>query len=215
MPDDLSQYEIPNNSISCFIGRICEEPGDAFENDGILWVDIYDVNGDNESSPAHGEDGTTQYKAIASWTLRAAYTAWNKPPMIKFKGKVKLKGRVTMNNAQLSNVTLSGGPPLQGTVTCPLGPGTSMTPLSISAASGTAKVEQAQDAEIEMTTEDNLDIELTSQLAAQLPWCVSDDGASEGDNPDEGSPFIKEGDKALCMAFGNSLSNLYVVDIFR
>ena len=215
MINKSSQYTIPNNSISCFIGRICEEPGDSFENDGILWVDIYDVNGENSDSPVHDEDGTTQYKAIASWTLRAAYTAWNKPPLIKFKGSMKLKGRITMNNAQLSNVSISGGPPLQGTCTTPVGPGTSTTPVAISSATGTAKIEQTSDAEIEMTTDDNLDIELTSQLAAQLPWCVADEKAKEGDTLDEERPFIKVGDKALCMAFANSLSNLYVVDIFR
>lgn len=216
--DSLEQYEIPKNSKSCFIARICEEPGDDFEKDGILWVDCVDI-GDENSGPAHGEDGTTQVKAIASWSLRSAFIAWNKPPKLKFKGSIKMKGRITMSNAQLSNVTISGGPPLQGPVTGTAGVipvvGNAVSPVTISAASGVAKIEQAQGAEVELTTDDNLDIELTSQLAAQLPWCVADEGASEGDDVDEGQPFIKKGDMALCMAFGNSLSNLYVIDIFR
>lgn len=209
-----SQNSIPRNSISCFIGRICEDPGDSFEKDGILWIDTQDL-GDEEDGPAHGEEGSTQIKATASWTLRAAYTAWNKPPMIKFKGSVKLKGKVSMSNAQLSNVSISGGPPLNGNVTTPAGPGTATVPVAISSASGTAKIEQSQDAEIEMSTDDNLDIELTSQHGAQLPWCVASEDAEEGYNPDEGQPFIKAGDMALCMAFGNSKSNLFVVDVFR
>lgn len=208
----LSQYEIPRNSISCFIARICEDPGDNFEKDGILWVDTNDLGG-TESGPVHGEDGTTQRKAIASWTLRAAYIAWNKPPKIKFKGSAKMKGRITMNNAILSNVTLTGGPPLNG-LASPM-PLQVSTPVMISSASGSAKIEQATNAEIEMSTQDNLDIELTSQQAAQLPWCVESDGASEGDEVDVEGQFIKEGDMAICVAFANSLSNLYVVDILK
>ena len=199
-----SQFEIPRNSISCFIGRICEEPGNSFEKEGILWVDTVDMTG-SEGGPSHGEQGTTERKAIASWTLRAAYIAWNNPPMIKFKGHLKLKGKVSMPNAQLSNVTLAGGPPLQGpTVTAP------------SNASGMAKIEQAMNAELDVSTEgSNLDIELTSQTGAQLPWCVASEGAADSDPTDEEGKFIKAGDLALCMAFGNSLSNLYVVDILR
>ena len=209
---DQSQYNIPRNSISCFIGRICEEPSDDFASDGILWVDLCDLDG-TQNGPKHGEDGSTQLKAIASWTLRSAYIAWNNPPNIKFKGKAKLKGKVSMPNAQLSNVVLSGGSPLIG-VASPI-PLTVSTPVAISSAVGSAKIEQLSGAEIDMSTEDNLDIEITSQKCAQLPWCVKSDGASEGDTPDEEEPFIKEGDKALCLAFGNSTSNLFVVDIFR
>lgn len=215
---DTKQFEIPRNSISCFIGRICEEPNESFESDGILWVDVVDLDG-KYGSPKHGEQGTTQRKALASWTLRAAYIAWNKPPKIKFKGGVKLKGRVTMSNAQLTNVNLSGGAPMQGTALCSPYAGTATIPVAISSATGTAKIEQQTDAEIEMSTEnDNLDIELTSQMEAQLPWCVSSTDAEEGkeiSTDDEEHSFIKVGDLALCMAFGNSLSNLYVVDIFR
>lgn len=211
-----SQFEIPRNSISCFIGRICEEPGDSFEKEGILWVDTVDMTG-SEGGPSHGEPGTTERKAIASWTLRAAYIAWNNPPMIKFKGHLKLKGKVAMPNAQLSNVTLAGGPPLQGpTVTSPSLPGTATIPFTISNASGMAKIEQSINAELDVSTEgSNLDIELTSQTGAQLPWCVASEGAADSDPTDEEGKFIKAGDLALCMAFGNSLSNLYVVDILR
>lgn len=213
--NEISQYEIPRNSLSCFVGRICETPSDSFEVDGILWVDFSDLDG-SQNGPAHGEGGTTQRKAIASWTLRSAYVAWKRPPKIKFKGTAKMNGRITMNNAQLSNVMISGGPPMQGTVTTPAGPGTSTTPVAISSASGTAKIEQSSGAEIEMTTDDNLDIELTSQVAAQLPWCVNDSGNSkEGETVSEEGLFIKKGDYALCLAIGNSLSNLYVVDIFK
>ena len=214
MSTDQDRFKIPPNSISVFIGRICEDVSDDFAQNGILWVDLDDLTGDSDS-PKHGESGTTQRKAIASWTLRSAYIAWTLPPKIKFKGSAKLKGRITMSNAQLTNVNISGGPPLQGTVTCPLGPGTSSTPVAISSASGSAKVEQTQDAEIEMTTDDNLDIELTSQLGAQLPWCVDSENAEEGAEIDEEQVFIRAGDLALCMAFGNSLSNLFVVDILR
>lgn len=211
-----NQFEIPRNSISCFIGRICEEPGSAFEEDGILWVDISDLD-DTDGGPKHGESGTTQRKAIASWTLRSAYIAWNKPPKITFKGHLKLKGKISMPNAQLSNVTLAGGPPLQGpTVTIPALPGTATIPFAISSASGMAKIEQAMGAELDVATDgNNLDIELTSQTGAQLPWCVNDTGAAKEDVVDEEGVFIKKGDFALCMAFGNSLSNLYVVDILR
>lgn len=210
--NDLKQYEIPLNSVSCFIGRVCADVSDSFANDGIIWVDLQDLDG-SQGGPNHGEPGSTQIKAIASWTLRAAYIAWKNPPNIKFKGKAKLKGKISMPNANLSNVTLSGGPPLMG-VASPV-PMQVSTPVAISAAQGTAKIEQASGAEIDMSTEDNFDIEITSQHAAQLPWCVKSDGFSEGDMPDEEETFIKAGDKALCMAVGNSLANLFVVDIFR
>lgn len=210
------QFTIPRNSISCFIGRICEEPGESFADDGILWVDTSDLD-DTSDGPGKDESGTTQRPAVASWTLRAAYIAWNKPPKIKFKGHLKLKGTVSMPNAVLSNVTLAGGPPLVGpTVTFPVLPGQATIPFAISAATGTAKIEQQTIAELDVATEgSNLDIELTSQTAAQLPWCVSDSGASDGDEVADDGVFIHKGDFALCMAFGNSLSNLYVVDILK
>ena len=210
--NELKQYEIPINSISCFIGRICTDPDEDFATNGILYVDIHNVNS-TEDGPKYGESGSTQLKAIASWTLRSAFIAWNNPPNIKFKGKAKLKGKISMPNAQLSNVVLSGGPPLMGVASGP--PLQVSTPVAISSASGTAKIEQSSGAEIDMSTEGNLDIEITSQPCAQLPWCVASDGAADGDDVDEEGLFIKKGDLALCMAFGNSTSNLYVVDIFR
>lgn len=201
---------IPPNSISCFIGRIVEDPGDAFADDGILIVDFTNVTSEPET-----RDPAAEKKAIASWSLRAAYIAWNTPPMIKFKGKVKLNGKISMSNAQLSQVNIAGGPPLQGTTTCSTGPGTAMVPVNISSASGTAKIEQQSGAEIEMETGDDLNIELTSQTGAQLPWCVSPQEANEGDEIDQEGMFIKAGDKALCLAFGNSMNNLYVIDILK
>lgn len=201
---------IPPNSISCFIGRIVEDPGDTFADDGILIVDFTNVTSEPET-----RDPAAEKKAIASWSLRAAYIAWNTPPMIKFKGRVKLNGKISMSNAQLSQVNISGGPPLQGTTTCSTGPGTAMVPVNISSASGTAKIEQQSDAEIEMETGDDLNIELTSQTGAQLPWCVSPQEANEGDEIDQEGMFIKAGDKALCLAFGNSMNNLYVIDILK
>lgn len=212
---DSPQYTIPQNTISCFIGRICEDPTSSFADDGILWVDFDDLDG-SSNGPKHGEAGTTQKKAIASWTLRSAYIAWKLPPKIKFKGSLKLKGKVSMSNAQLSNVNISGGPPLNGTTTCGMGPGTAIVPVTISSASGTAKIEQASGSELDIATDgDNLDIELTSQKGAQLPWCVKTKDGAEGDDVDAEAEFIHAGDMALCLAFGNSYNNLYVVDIFR
>lgn len=216
MSNISEQFIIPPNTISVYIGRICEDVTDSFAEDGILWVDVHDLDG-SEGGPAHGEEGSTQIKATASWTLRSAFIAWKNPPKITFKGSVKLKGKISMPNAQLSNVTLAGGPPLTGTtVTVPALPGTATIPFAISNASGMAKIEQAANAQIEMATEgENLDIELTSQKAAQLPWCVKPDDASDGDDVDEEETFIKAGDYALCIACGNTIHNLYVVDILR
>ena len=210
------QFIIPPNTISVYIGRVCEDVTDSFAEDGILWVDVYDLDGSN-NGPAHGENGSTQIKATASWTLRSAFIAWKNPPKITFKGSLRLKGKISMPNAQLSNVTLSGGPPLTGTtVTVPSIPGTATIPFAISNASGIAKIEQSANALIDMATEgENLDIELTSQKSAQLPWCVKSDEASDGDEVDEEETFIKEGDYVLCIACGNTIHNLYVVDILR
>ena len=208
----LIQHQIPLNSISCFIGRVCEDVSDSFGDDGIIWVDLTDLDG-SQNGPPHDKSGTTQIKAIASWTLRAAFISWKNPPTIKYKGKMKLKGKISMPNAQLSNVSIMGGPPLTGVASPP--PLSVSTPVAISSAQGSAKIEQATGAEIDMSTEDNLDIEITAQTASQLPWCVKSTGYSEGDVPSDDETFIKAGDKALCMAIGNSLSNLFVVDIFR
>lgn len=223
MKEDVfsSPYEVPQNSISVFYARVCEAPGDGFENDGILTVDVDDL--DTSEGAKHGEkkgkNGSSERTAIASWTLRAAYTAWKKPPKITYKGSLKVKGKVKLNNANLSQVTISGGPPLQGTVACPLGPGTATVPVTISSASGSANIE-SQNAELEISTDgypdsDNFEIELIAQTGATLPWCVKSSDAETGDDVDPDESFIKAGDIALCMAFGNSLDNLYVVDILR
>lgn len=210
---------IPPNTISCFIGRICEDPSDDFGETGNLIIDINnvysEVNRDAQGYKKYGEPGSQEKLAKASWTLRAAWIAWSKPPKIKFKGKVKLTGKISMPNAQLTQVSLAGGPPMNGTVTCPLGAGTSLTPFTVSSASGTAKIEQSSGAEIDMETGEDLNIELTSQTGAQLPWCISGKDANEGDDTDPEGAFIKAGDLALCLAFGNSTNNLYVVDILR
>lgn len=215
MSGDKDQLSIPKNSISCFIGRICEEPGDSFGEDGILWVDLTNINKEPDQRIEHGNSGSPELKAIASWTIRSAWIAWNKPPKVKFKGSAKLKGKISMSNAQISNVTISGGPPLQGNTTCGMGPGTAIIPVNISSASGSAKIEQSSDAEIEMETGDDLTIELIQQHSAQLPWCVANSEAEEGSDLDEEASFIQAGDKALCIALGNSMNNLYVIDLLK
>ena len=115
---------VSNHTISCFIGRICSEPDEDFAKNGILIVDTSSVDGAGSNTKNYDENGTIRRAATASWSIRAAYIAWNNPPKITYSGKVKLKGRITMDNAQLSNVTISGGPPLQGVTT-----GVSVTPI--------------------------------------------------------------------------------------
>ena len=276
-------YGIPFNNVSCFIGRI-DELDENFEKTGIMWVDFDDVNGEKDKPP-HGEDGSPIRKVIASWTIRSAYAAWINPPVLKYKGRFKLngsmqvdemefkcekvsmkgKGRIKLGNAQLSQVTLAGGPPLTGTVAHPLGPGTSTTPVAISNASGMATIEsQGPMAELEFNTDDatikfnsevtfkvndnklhfpelhtaksgldGYDIELKLDKAQTMPWCtdisdINGDDQTPGDGDDMSADdsqskarprdkFIatgKAGDKALCMAFNNSLDQLYCVDIF-
>lgn len=212
---DLTYSKVPGNSISCYIGRICETPGDDFCTNGILWVDLYDLTG-TSNKPPHGESGTTQYKAYASWTLRSAYIAWNRPPKIKYKGRITGKGKLDLKSAMLSNITIAGGAPLNGITTIPVPPlvGQTVSPVAIAGATGTADISvMTPNCNIDVSTEE-LEIELTSQNSAQTPWCLTSDSV-EGDEVYEDEDFIKAGDKALCMAFGNSLNNLYVVDIFR
>lgn len=241
--DALWYYEVPRNSVSCFIGRICEEPGDGFEENGALWVDLSDVDGTG-NGPRRGEAGSTIYKAIASWSLRAAFTAWKKPPKITYYGEMKLKGtakgklgNIHLNNAILDQVTLSSSVPLLGETLTPVPPsptpllGKTITPTTITNATGVgtikcdgmAEFEFSQDNTVEVefhtgdTGEENdqLNVALTSQHAAQLPWCVQSNGAEENDELDEEEKFIKVGDLALCMAINNSTDYLFVVDIFR
>lgn len=246
MTEQNSQWTIPQNSLSCFIGRVCEkiEP-DQFKKDGVLWVDFYDLNGD-KNSPNHDEDGTTHKKVIASWTLRAAYTAWEYPPAITYQGNLNCVGTIkisdadiTLDNATLSNVSISGGPPLQGTTTCGMGPGTAVVPVNISSASGSAKISTTQKGSISTpkdetceinihTSGDSLNITLIPSEHSQVPWCANPDSSKSVANINEKGKiedmnevdiksrehFIQEGDKVLCMAFGNSYNNLYAVDIF-
>lgn len=163
----FSPWSIQPNSISCYIGRICELD-ENFEKNGIMWVDFYDLNGSGENKKKHDEEGTNQIKVIASWTIRSAYAAWINPPVLKYKGRLVLNGAMTidemefqcdkcdikgtgkvkLSNASLSNVTLSG-PPLNGGAPLPVQagpfPGMSVGPIPFSAAgaSGTATMEAA------------------------------------------------------------------------
>lgn len=218
--DNTLPHDVPANSISVFYARICAEPDDDFESTGKLYVDISDLNTDDNAKhgPDYSEKNSSQKVAIASRTLIAAYTAWKSPPLLKYKGKLKVKGTVKLSNANLSQVSISGGPPLQGNTTCGMGPGTATVPVNISSASGSAKIE-SQDAELEISTEgypddDNFELELISQSASVVPWCVSP-GVDPGQEVDLEASFIQKNDIALCMAFGNSLDHLYVVDIIR
>ena len=78
-------------------------------------------------------------------------------------------------------------------------------------------------------------ISLKQDKCSVMPWCTDvtatqdenqspDDGDSVDSYDDDGQKNVRErenfinvgdnGDKALCMAFGNSMNNLYCVDIF-
>lgn len=286
-PGNISKaLTIPPNSISCYIGRICELD-ENFEKNGIMWVDFYDLDGSGENI-AHGEEGSTQMKVLASWTIRAAYAAWINPPVLKYKGRLVLngamtidemefeckecnfkgQGRITMNNAVLQGVNLAGGAPMPPVpAVCGAFPGTAgPIPPVISGATGNAAKIEAQGpmGEIEFNTsnaelkfkssvtfnvEDNklhfptlhtaksgldgYDIELKLDKCQVMPWCTDvsdiknenqspadgDDGSATDDQSKvrERPDFIKagkDGDFALCMAFGNSKDNLYCVDLF-
>ena len=165
------------NSISCYIGRICELD-ENFEKNGIMWVDFYDLDGSGENQKKHDEEGTVRQKVIASWTLRAAYAAWINPPVLKYKGRlvlngamtidemefkcdkcdIKGKGRITLNNADMQAVNLQGGAPMPPVpAVCGPFPGTAgPIPPVISGAKGNAvKVESAgPTGEIEFNTKD-------------------------------------------------------------
>ncbi len=273
---------LPINTLSCYLGRI-DELDEDFEKNGIMWVDFEDFIGkDNKKKD---EDGNTIRKVIASWSLRAAYAAWINPPVLKYKGRLTLngkmsidemefkcekvsmsgKGKIALNNAQLSNVTISGGAPMPPcpAVCGPL-PGTAgPIPPVISGASGVATIEakgpmgeiefNTDDATIKFKSEvtfnvednkghfglhtansglDGFDIELKLDKAQAMPWCTDlKDIYGEDQTPDDGDDmtaedkqskameredFIKvgeNGDLALCMAFRNSMEQLYCVDI--
>lgn len=210
--------DLAPNSLSVYLGRICETPGESFGENGILIVDLYDLDG-SLNGPKYGEEGSTETAAIASWTLRANHIAWNNPPKIKYKGHLKLKGTIKMQQAQLKSATISAAP-LNGTIMGSAGPipvtGTSITPCNIQNGSGMVSVELQQNAELDVATEgNNLDIELTQQKCSQSPWCVTGKDFKEDDDVADDTSFIKAGDIAMCMAIGNSIDKLYVVDIFR
>ena len=180
------QWTIPTNSLSCFIGRI-DELDEHFEKTGIMWVDFDDLDG-TKNGPKRNEEGTTIKKVIASWTIRAAYAAWINPPVLNYKGRlvlhgkmnidemefkcdqanIKGKGRIKLGNAQLSNVTIAGGPPLTGPVATPVGPGTATIPVAISSASGMATIEsQNPMAELEFNTSD-AEIKFNSKVTVKV-----------------------------------------------
>lgn len=214
--DTYISEEIPPNSLSCMIGRIVSTPDhDEFIKNGELIIDFNSLDG-SVSSPDYGEDGSVYKKGIASWTLRAAMAAWNYPPKIKFKGRLQGKGKITLSNvsATLSNVTITGGAPLQGT-TSPT-PGIATVPVTIAGASGSCTLTENQgDGDFDVKTDDDYTIELTAEKYSVLPWCTNIDDPKDAGDIAKDEKFIKAGDKALCLAFGNSTNNLYVVDIIH
>ena len=148
------QFRIPPNSLSCFIGRI-DELDEHFEKTGIMWVDFDDP---------HGEDGSTVQKVIASWTIRAAYAAWINPPVLTYKGRLTLNGKmeidemefeckecnikgtgkIALQNATLNAVNLSGGAPMPPVpAVCGPFPGTAgpIPPVLSGVAGNAAKIE--------------------------------------------------------------------------
>lgn len=283
-----NQLEIPINSLSCFIGRI-DELDENFEKNGIMWVDFDNIDGSKEIKP-HGEDGSTVQKVIASWTIRAAYAAWKNPPVLKYKGRLTLNGKmeidemefeckecnikgtgkVSLQNATISGANLSGGAPMPPVpAVCGPFPGTAgpIPPVLSGVAGNAAKIEapgpmgeidfNTSNATIKFNSKvtfkvndnkahfglhtansglDGFDIELKLDKASAMPWCTdvtdikTDSGSDQnpGDGDDmtatdsqasvrEREDFIhvgKDGDKALCMAIGNSMDHLYCIDLF-
>lgn len=157
-------FVIPPNSISCYIGRICELD-ENFEKTGVMWVDFYDLDGEEEGV-AHDQDGTTQQKVIASWTIRSAYAAWINPPVLKYKGRLVLNGamtidemefqcdkcdikgtgRITLNSPQLTAINIQGGAPMPPVpAVCGPFPGTAgpIPPVISGAPGNAAKIESA------------------------------------------------------------------------
>ena len=276
-----SSFSIPQNSISCFIGRV-DELDEHFAENGIMWVDFDDINGENDDRKKRDESGTRIKKVIASWTLRSAYAAWLVPPVIKYRGKMFLEGAVEfttadievqsadidISNADISlmNLTISGGPPLQGPCATPVGPGTATIPVAISAATGSGKCTISKNglgtvansgkvtfkagkydskgassgsvtdviARLRTKDDKSYDIILTAEAKSVSPWntpttdVTKDSDPSSNESKDDKQIkrdfFImdrviagvkaNECDKVMCMAFGNSMDNLYAVDIF-
>ena len=195
------QGEIPANSISCYIGRVVSVD-ENFADNGKLIVDFHKLDDDDDTvaSPDFGESGSTYKQATASWTLIAAAKAWQDPPPIKYKGTLVGKGEIKLDSATISDMSVTFP---AGTVTSPTGP--CAPPFAFTNGTGTAKLSAVKpNGSINVSTSD-LEIELKSDEHSQLPWCVHNTSKD----------FIKKNDKALCLAFGNSTSNLYVVDIIR
>lgn len=156
------QYRVPVNSLSCFVGRV-DELDEHFEKNGIMWVDFDDLDGSKGGKP-HGEDGSTVQKVIASWTIRSAYATWKNPPVLKYKGRLVLNGkmeidemefeckecnikgtgRVSLQNATISGANLSGGAPMPPVpAVCGPFPGTAgpIPPVLSGAAGNAVKIE--------------------------------------------------------------------------
>ena len=273
-------FTVPQNSISCFIGRV-DEVDKNFVTNGILWVDFDDLDGTKNGKP-RTEDGTTIQKVCASWTLRSAYAAWENPPKIEYRGELVLEGGIELKDTdieidlpnadisingadiQLYNLLIQGGPPLQGTVMTPVGPGGIATvPVTISAAVGSGKCSIINNtlghikcssplssatiragssaknnsnsvknctATLQTTDRKEYTVTLTATKQSVSPWCTSPNSKNAGADKQfdddvrlKRSHFILDkvndnhphgGDKVLCMAFGNSMNNLYAVDIF-
>lgn len=283
-----NKLEIPTNSLSCFIGRI-DELDENFEKTGIMWVDFDNLDGSGEIKK-HGENGSKIQKVTASWTIRSAYAAWINPPVLKYKGRLNLNGkmsidemefeckecnikgtgRVTLQNATMSTVNLSGGAPMPPVpAVCGPFPGTAgpIPPVLSGAAGNAVKIEapgpmgeidfNTSNATIKFNSKvtfkvndnkahfgvhtansglDGYDIELKLDRASIMPWCTDvrdiDSESGKDQNPGDGddmssedtqakarerTDFIKtgkNGDFALCIAIGNSMNNLYCIDLF-
>lgn len=277
-------FTIPQNSISCFIGRVDEVDKD-FVTNGILWVDFDDLDGTKNGKP-RDQDGTSIRKVYASWTLRSAYAAWENPPKIEYRGELELEGGIQFTDADieleinnmdidisnadinLMNLSVTGGPPLQGPCTTPTGPGNATIPVAISAATGsgkcnitknglgaikggpnTAKVTiragskaTTNDSKVKhciakLQTEDRKKyaVKLVANKQSVSPWCTAatSQNAGEDNSFDQDVRLKREhfimakhkisesdqdapngGDRVLCLAFGNSMANLYAVDVF-
>lgn len=216
--------EVPLNSLSCYIGRI-DELDENFEKTGIMWVDFDDLTGEKDG-PKHGEDGTTIKKVIASWTIRSTYAAWINPPVLKYKGRLTLngkmnidelefkcdkvsmkgKGRVKMGNAQLSNVTLNSPVPLTG-VCSPI-PLSCSIPVVIANGSGIATLEsQGPMGEIEFNTDD-AEIKFNSEVTFKVNDNKSHFGIHTANSGLDGYNIELKLDKASIMPWCTDVSDI-------
>lgn len=192
--------ELQTGSLSVYIARVIKV-ADDFESTGKLIVDINDLSSTDTSGPLPDENGSTYDYCTASLTLRMAYIAWNKPPEIKYKGRLYGKGSINIEQATsdigMINITLA-----TSVINSPAGPCTGV--LTETTGKLILKDFKTTSAEVDISTED-LEIMLTSDEKSQLPWCVN----HKQDN------FIVPGMKVLCIAIANSLDNLYAVDILK